>query len=252
MEENKNVVVVIDPSQETHPALERALLMAKTSKNNSDIKYTSYASYCSEQWVKENISERMEGLSIPFTTLIGWGSDWRELVISVSTEMNAVMTIVPFYGKVGDHFLSDEKWKLLRNSPNPILLASKSALKESRRMLCSIKSQDESYSEKNDNVLNIAKIMASTFDIELHIVNAYSDSMSYPNRAKLASEIGIANDQIHVKMGAPEDVICDTANELDSPLVVIASQRRTGFQGALKGNTVEKILERVARDVLLV
>jgi len=194
----------------------------------------------------------MEGLSIPFTTLIGWGSDWRELVLSVSTEMNAIMTIVPFYGKVGGHFLSDEKWKLLRNSPNPILLASRSALKESRRMLCSIKSQDESYSEKNNNVLTAAKKMASTFDIELHVVNAYADSMSYPDRAKLATEIDIENDQIHVKMGPPEDVICDTAEQLDSPLVVIASQRRSGFKGALKGNTVEKILERVDRDVLLV
>jgi len=36
MEEDRNVVVVIDPSQETHPALERSLLMAKTSKNNSE------------------------------------------------------------------------------------------------------------------------------------------------------------------------------------------------------------------------
>jgi universal stress protein E len=162
------------------------------------------------------------------------------------------MTIVPFYGRVEGHLSSDEKWKLLRNAPNPVLLASQQELKESRRMLCSIKTQDEGYADKNEQVLSVAKQMANNFDIELHVVNAYSDSMAYPDRAKIASEIGIANDHINVKMGSPEDVICDTAEELESPLVVIASQRRSGFKGALRGNTVEKILERVNRDVLLV
>lgn len=84
------------------------------------------------------------------------------------------------------------------------------------------------------------------------MVNSYEDSMEYPDRAKIAAMANIPNDRIHVKNGEPEDVICATADQIDADIILIASQQRKGLRGALRGNTIEKILQRLDRDVLMI
>lgn len=264
MQDRQSVVIVIDPSQESHPALERALAMAAHSNDSSHIQYVflltatpeqgkspSYFA-CSDSWVNEQIYDRMKSIDIPFSIMVAWSNDWKDVVLGSSKEHSAIMTIVPFYGKVKDHFLSDEKWKLLRQSENPVLIASHVEREFSGKILCSLKTQDSKYSDRNQTVMESARRFAEVFNLEIHIVNAYTDSMDYPDRGKIAANNDIDNERIHVKNGEPEDVICNTANDMDAGLVLIASQRRTGLQGALRGNTVEKIIERVQRDVLVI
>lgn len=264
MSNERNVLIVIDPSQNSHPALARALMMAKQGKSNDDIKYvflltatpeqSKSSSYfaCSDEWIRDQIYDRMADTDIPFSILVAWSNDWKDVVLEASRVHQAIMTIVPFYGQTQEFMLSDEKWKLLRNAPNPILIASQLEPRPTRRILCSIKSQDERYAERNQNVVTTAQQMADIFDLESHVVNAYTDSMEYPDRAQIANTTSIDNDRIHVKLGEPQDVICDTAQEIDAALVLIGSQRRTGLQGVLRGNTVEKIIERVDSDVLMI
>ena len=40
------------------------------------------------------------------------------------------------------------------------------------------------------------------------------------------------------------------ANELDASLVVVGNSARSGLSGAISGNTVEKVLDKLDCDVL--
>ncbi|MEQ8954575.1 MAG: universal stress protein [Gammaproteobacteria bacterium] len=68
----------------------------------------------------------------------------------------------------------------------------------------------------------------------------------------MAAETGLPNNQLHVKIGAPEKVINDVAKKIDADLVLLAVSRRTGIKTALMGRKMDKIIKTIDRDMLLV
>lgn len=264
MQQQISVLVVIDPSQQTHPALERALLLAKRATGDlsakmvfvvTPFKHTlqqTPAVLCSSEWLKANIHDQLQGTHAEYSVILGWGASSTEIIIEAAAKVNAILTITPHYEQSSGRLLSDERWKLLRESTNPVLIASRPARNHAGRMLSTLKVQDEDYAERNARMLETAAKFTEIFGLESHLVNSYEDSLEYPDRAKLAAMANIPNDRIHVKNGEPEDVICDIANQIDADIILIASQQRRGLRGALRGNTIEKILERLDRDVLMI
>ncbi|WP_439135245.1 universal stress protein [Pseudomaricurvus sp.] len=265
MEQQINVLVVIDPSQQTHPALERALLLAKRPASDTSAKMVfvvtpfkhtlqqTPAVLCTSEWLKENLHDQMAGSHVEYSVVLGWGSSSNDIIIEAGKELNVSLTIAPYYEEQsGGRFLSDERWKLLRESTNPVLIASRPAENHTGKILCTLKSQDPENSERDSRMLATTARFTETFGMEAHIVNSYDDSMEYPDRAKIAALANVPNERIHVKQGEPEDVICDTANDIDADIIVIASQQRKGLRGALRGNTIEKIIGRLDRDILMI
>ncbi len=262
MEQQITVLVVIDPSQQSHPALDRAMLLARRAEGDIQARMvfvvtpfqqqSSGTVLCTSEWLKENIHQPLSGTPIDYSVILGWGSSSDEIIIQAATDVGAALTIAPYYGQAKGHLLSDDKWKLLRKSRNPVLMASRAPTDHSGRMLCTLKTQDPDYQERNERVVSTAKRFAEVFGLQVHAVNAYDDSMEFPDRTRIANQSGIANENIHVKLGEPQDVICETANAMNADLILIASQQRSGFKGALRGNMIEKILERVDRDILMI
>lgn len=265
MEQQINVLVVIDPSQQTHPALERALLLAKRPANGISAKMVfvvtpfkqtlqqTPAVLCTSEWLKEHIHDQLADSHVEYSVILGWGSSSNDIVIEAAKELNATLTIAPYYEQSsGGRILSDERWKLLRESNNPVLIASRPAEHHSGRMLCTLKTQDPENAERDTRMLATAAKFSEVFGLEAHVVNSYDDSMEYPDRAKLAARANVPNERIHVKQGEPEDVICDVANDINADIILIASQQRKGLRGALRGNTIEKIVERLDRDILMI
>lgn len=264
MEQQISVLVVIDPSQQTHPALERALLLAKRATGDlrakmvfvvTPFKHTlqqTPAVLCTSEWLKANIHDQLQGTLVDYSVILGWGASSTEIIIEAAAKVNAILTIAPHYEHPGNRLLSDDRWKLLRESTNPVLIASRPARNHAGRMLSTLKIQDEDYAERNARMLETAAKFTAIFGLESHVVNSYEDSLEYPDRAKLAALANIPNERVHVKNGEPEDVICEVADEIDADLILIASQQRRGLRGALRGNTIEKIVERLDRDVLMI
>ncbi len=81
------------------------------------------------------------------------------------------------------------------------------------------------------------------------MVNAYSDSLHYPDRAQLATKTGVDSNKIHVKGGSPEDVIAEVAKEVNADVVVIGTRKRSS---RWRGNTAERIITRVNCDILAI
>ncbi len=265
MQRQISVLVVIDPSQQYHPALDRALLLAKRAHGDATAKMVFVVTpfqqpsqqaqtvLCTNEWLKENIHDQLVDSHVDYSVILGWGSSSNDIIIQAAKDVQAALTIAPYYEQPsGGRILSDERWKLLRESTTPVLIASRPPATHAGRMLCTLKTQDPSYEERNTRILSTAAKFAETFGLETHIVNAYEDSMQYPDRGKIASLSGIPNDRIHVKLGEPQDVICDIANEVSADIILIASHQRKGIKGALRGNMIEKIIQRLDRDVLMI
>ncbi|GAB3094596.1 universal stress protein [Aestuariicella hydrocarbonica] len=264
MQPQITVLVVIDPSQKNHPALERALLLANRTSDNATAKMVfivtpfkqplqqSPTVLCTSEWLKENIHDPLVGTHVEYSVTLGWGSSSNDIIVQAAKELNAALTIAPYYEQQSGNMFSDEKWKLLRESENPVLMASRPSENHSGRMLCTVKIQDEDYAERNQRVLDVASKFSDHFELETHVVNAYEDSMEYPDRSKIASMYSVPNDRIYVKQGEPQDIICDVANDIDADLILISSHRRKGLKGALRGNMIEKIIQRLDRDILMI
>lgn len=270
--ENSKVLVVVDPSQDTHPALERmfavyagyseeqlrsdpteVVILILANQESMDSSYSASFIARDFQWFVDMFGEASG--SDYATVLTAWGGDWAQTIVDVCDEYDITFTMVPFYGEVRNHILSDERWKLLRKSTQPVMLVSQDsdgASDAQRKVLAAIKAQDPEYDGLNRDVLEQAQLICSFLGSELHVVNAYADSMDYPDRARIANMAAIDNDQVHVKVGAPDEVICDIAKDIDAAVVMIASQRRTGLRSRFRGNTVEKIVGRLDADILMI
>jgi universal stress protein E len=51
-------------------------------------------------------------------------------------------------------------------------------------------------------------------------------------------------------MGEPDEVIVQSAEEMNANLVVVGNSARSGLAAVMRGNTVERVLDRLACDVL--
>lgn len=270
--ENAKVLVVVDPCQDTHPALERmfavyanyteeqlrseaaeVVILILANQESMDSSYTSSFIARDYQWFIDMFGEA-SGTDYA-TVLTAWGGDWAQTIVDVCDDYDITFTMVPFYGEVRNHILSDERWKLLRKSKQPVMLVSQSTDQSAdaqRKVLAAIKAQDPEYDGLNRDVLEQAQLICGFLGSELHVVNAYADSMDYPDRGRIAAMAGIDNDHVHVKVGAPDEVICDVASDIGAAVVMIASQRRTGLRSRFRGNTVEKIVGRLEADILMI
>lgn len=264
MQHQVTLLIVIDPSQSNHPALERALLLANHSLGDAAVKMVflvtpfqqplqmSPTTLCTSEWLKENIHDRLVDTKVEYSVIMGWGKSSNDIIIKTGEELGATLTIAPYYDQSTGRIFSDEKWKLVREATNPILITSRSHSEYSHRLLCAVKYQDSDYHERNERIIDVATKFSKLFGLELHAVNAYSDSMEFPDRAKIASTSGISNENIHIKLGEPHDVICDVAQDIQADLTVIASHQAKGLKGALRGNMIEKIIQRLDRDILMI
>ncbi|BFM13957.1 hypothetical protein R50073_01400 [Maricurvus nonylphenolicus] len=260
----ETVIVLVDPCHYHQPALDNFVQMVKSAEDNSDIEVlvaispTSKESEnldlisCSNTWLEDKVHTPLKELHIPYSLQFIWTYNWDEAVLKVSKQNDAILTIVPYYSDLPGTFFNDDKWKLLRKASNPILISSDQDYSKANTILCTLKTQDNKYAERNQRVVEAAESLSSLFGLDTHAVNAYNDSMEYPDRAQIASQTGIDNDKIHVKIGDPQDVICKVAEDIDANLVLIASQQRSGLHGALRGNMIEKIVERMDRSILMI
>ena len=65
------------------------------------------------------------------------------------------------------------------------------------------------------------------------------------------AEYGVDDQHLHIEEGPADVLIPRTAHQLDAAVTVIGTVARTGFSGALIGNTAEVVLDALESDVLV-
>ncbi|MBT4520743.1 MAG: universal stress protein [Halieaceae bacterium] len=265
-----NLLVVYDPTQEGQPALERAAEIVDQHSAklhvfaciHSDLEGTGDQSDAVKRLIdqQQDILDKATAFlverGVELSTEVEWDRDWYHAVVRASVKNGSDMVLKSSYKhSAGKRMLSKTSdWTLIRECLCPVLLVKEAAQRDVLKVLAAvdITAKKESYSRLNQNILNFSKQILDTrgSNAEVHVINAFQDVRAFPDREELVRDSGVESDNIHIRLGNPEDVIVDQARSLDVSLVVLGNSTRSGLAAALLGNTVEKVLDKLDCDVL--
>ncbi len=261
----ERVLVVIDPTKDNHPALDRAIITSHIRSlhpyihvfmgvdgDSIDTSATNPALYRDADWFL-NLLKPLRDEGLKYSSQASWSTQWQQSILEAAAQIEADLIVIADYSiKASAGFLSDSNWALLRKSQCPVLIVRPEAQPQRETVLAAINVQakDERYLALNEKVLARGKWMADRYGAAFHVVNAYSDSLNYPDRGQLVRDTGLDAECIHVKQGSPEDVISEVANALNADVVVIGTLAREGVLRAMRGNTSEKVIGKLTQDVM--
>jgi len=84
------------------------------------------------------------------------------------------------------------------------------------------------------------------------VVNAYLDSMLYPDRGRLARETGLDSSNIHVVQGYTDEAIAKVSKDINADAVLIGTLGQTGMSKTIRGNTAERVISALDVDVVVI
>ncbi|PHZ86032.1 universal stress protein [Paremcibacter congregatus] len=262
-----NVIVVIDPAEKTQFALKRAMMMNEILEDGVSIHlYITFEMdklrkgqgvfqfHCDNTWFADLVKPLTEA-NINYTAEVFWTEDWHRSIQDMVRRRDAQLIIMSDYTtEKNQNDLSPSKWSLLRIADCPVLIVHPTAELQRKTILAAVNMQTDNprYAELNEKILKMSRLMAQSYGAEKHIVNAYEDSMEFPDRAKLLRDTEADQKNIHVQQGNPATIISTVADDIDADVVVIGTLARRGILAAMRGNTCEEIIKRLNRDVMII
>jgi len=93
---------------------------------------------------------------------------------------------------------------------------------------------------------------ADMYGAELHIANAYLDSMNYPDRGRLANQTGLSSEFIHVESGYTDEAVAKVASKINADLVVMGTLGQNGLINSRRGNTAARVIAGLTQDIMVV
>jgi universal stress protein E len=181
------------------------------------------------------------------------------------------------HSKLSAILFTPTDWNLLRKCPVPLLLVKHQEWPEKGNILCAIdckSMQDDEHQTLNQQILDEAKAMANIINAKTHMVTAYPsppmnimlelpefDPINYEDGLKkyhkeallkYAQKNDIAESEMHLVQGLPEDVISSVAKDIDAELVILGTVGRSGLSATLLGHTAEQVIDQLDCDLLAI
>lgn len=202
-----------------------------------------------------------------------------EAVIREATRLKADLIVAEqHHGHRAASLLHLVDWELLRLSPVPVLLVKDARAYRRPKVLAAV-DPEHTYAKPvwlDREILCAGQEITQALGGTLHAVHAYAPipALAFPTGAitqeqvaavqarcgkeaaqKLRRELRdaeITNAVSHVVGRHPSDAIAEVAGKIRSSLVVMGAISRSGFKRLLIGNTAERVLDRLACDVLVI
>jgi len=264
----QNLLVVINPTLQEHVALRRALdkllvdsdglkvtLLVGVDVSRVDDKPHNDTLFRNEDWIESELASPLREAKVDYEIVFTWCSDWVNSILKVAHQIDASMILLRTGPLKASFFrFSDSKWELFKAAKCPVMLVRDDAENELKTLLAAVNFQAKTTEQKilNTLILSHAKRISDSYGAELHVVNAYHDSLSYPNRGALAEAAALPASRIHVYPGYSNQIIKRVAADITADLVVIGTMGPSGAKSSIRGNTAERIISSVDVDVLLV
>lgn len=260
--------VVINPTLQRHVALERAISIAKSTSNVPHIvvyisvdatrvedKPSNESLHRDHDWLETEICAPLKFNNLDFDILFSWCSNWAGSLMQVAESCGATMILMRATPAV-DSFLQFNfgKWNIFKNSKCPVLLVSGEAETKTGVVLAAVKWQTNNGEQKllNRKILEAAKAASSWCGDQLHVVNAYKDSMSHPDRGGLLRHADVANSEVHIIQGESTKVVASVAEGTQAELVVVGTKGHSYGSNKIQPAKIERLLSRIDVDVLVV
>ena len=286
-----NILVVLDPEQSHHTALERIMEIHPTA----DVEYKVDLYFdaapvmgmeaCSNS-LQESISRKqiaVNELVMPFrqmgyriTTEVIQIHRFYEDIIKSARDFNADFFFKPVrqHGTLKRMFYTSTDWNLIRMCPTALLLVSAQGSLRGKPVIASINIEDEdsAHQELNRMVLERANALAEILETEVHLIYAYSPaivmgagadpmafqiakdrhSADFKKTSVLAASNKILASNTKLREGSPSAIVTEYGEEVDAGIIELGTVARSGISGLFIGNTAESMLEKTDRDMFVI
>lgn len=270
MQAVRRILVVIDPRQPEQLALKRAHLISSVSQSHLHLLVCDarhdHSAYLAE------LREQLESQGHTATTQQAWHESPHETVIHVQQAEGCGLVIKQHIpdNPLKRALLTPDDWKLLRYCPSPVLMVKTARPWSGGNVLAAVDvgNDDPEHRTLHESIVNCGFEIASLADGNLHVISAHPSPMlsaadpvfqlketieaRYRDACKeFQAEYDIPDAQLHIEEGPADALIPRACHRLDAVVTVIGTVARTGFSGALMGNTAEVILDALESDVLV-
>jgi universal stress protein E len=261
--------VVVDPNDEQHVALERVAMTSQLQEhkpfvhvfvavdgNAVDTRAYNANLVRDQSWFDEQIRAVLNSAGVEHLVEVSWSSEWQESIMQSAKRANADLIYLPVHANTNNRrfFFTESKWDLLKGASCPVVLIRPGARAERKKVLAAVNFQAvrDVQIELNEKILAAGHLYGDVYGAELHVVNGYMDSMSYPDRGRLANDTGVATDRIHVDHGYTSDVVANVAEQINADLVVMGTLGQNGMLKTRRGNTAERLIDALDTDVMVI
>ena len=94
-------------------------------------------------------------------------------------------------------------------------------------------------------------MMANAYGGDLYVVNAYRDSLYYPDRGQLANESDLDGSKVHVEQGFTSEVIAVVSREINADLGMIGTLNQIGKESTLRDDAAERVISFLDVDTVV-
>jgi universal stress protein E len=268
MAKPETLFVVINPTLQRHVALERAIEIAKSAETKPQIvafigvdatriedKPSNKELRRDSEWLEKEICAPLKHNEFDFDITFSWCSNWAASLMQEAESRGATMILMRKTPAVDSFFkFNSSKWNVFKNAKCPVLLVSGDAAPKTGVVLAAVKWQTQNGEQKllNHKILMAAKAASAWSGNHLHVVNAYRDSISHPDRGSLVRHSQVANPNIHIAQGESAAVIASVALGELAELVVVGTKGHSYGSSKIQPAKIERLLSLIESDVLVV
>ncbi len=270
MQAIRRILVVIDPKLPENLALKRARLISSVSRSELHLLICDtrqdHGSYLAD------MQAELQSQGYQVSTQQAWHGNQHQTIITVQQAEGCGLVIKQH---IADNplkraLLTPDDWKLMRYCPCPVLMVKTEAPWTGGNILAAVDvgNADIEHRTLHSSIINHGYQIAALAEGNLHVISAHPSAMlsaadpafqlkeTIEARYRAAckqfqAEYDIADGQLHIEEGPADALIPRVCHQLQAVVTVIGTVARTGFSGALMGNTAEVVLDTLESDVLV-
>ena len=270
MQTIKKLLVVIEPELMESLALKRAKQIAEK------IGVPLHLLICDKENKHSSLLHVVEAAlkaeDFTVTSECAWHESKHQTIIRTQQDNNCDLVIKQHLpdNPLKKLLLTPEDWKLLRYCPSPVLLAKKAQAWEGGVVLAAVDvgNDDADHMELHKSIVDYGFNIANLVKGRFNVVSAFPAPMlaaveaAYPIETEyeaiyrkacegFQAQYDIESSRLHVEEGPADVIIPRVAKQLDAAVTVMGTVARTGFSGALIGNTAEVVIDTLESDILV-
>ncbi|MBT8442639.1 MAG: universal stress protein [Gammaproteobacteria bacterium] len=287
MAKTESMLIVVDPTAETHPAIERGQTVARdlglavelficgyspqlvgSALLNADRRERAKRSFLAGHKARlGQLAAPLRDVGLDVTVSAAWDHPLYEGIIRQALHCNPRIVVkdTHYHSRLERAFFTNTDWHLIRACPVPLWLIKPERSFDSPVILASVDPLHD-----NDKPANLdGRLLSEAFELAdetggiVHAFHGYNPFIDPddPKRAELAheqamqalaEEFQLPEDRVHVRPGNAVDLLPAIANEISASLVVMGAVSRSRLEHAVVGSTAENVLDLLPCDVLIV
>jgi universal stress protein E len=233
----------------------------------------------------EDLAEELRAGGQNVETHVHWDNPlYRGILRRVKeSQPDLVVKDTHYHSLLRRTLLTNTDWNLIRTCPAPLLLAKPGAWQDRPRILAAIDPGhlEDKPAALDHDILDYAALLGRVIGGEVHAVHAFfpaallamttglaglplgghltGDEIVAAERRRIEGGLlqltaahGLPPDHVHLVQGSASELLPEAAAERRADLVVMGGVSRSRFEEIFVGSTAERVLDRIACDVLVV